>query len=1192
MSARPEALRESDARARARAQREFLRPLVIEAGAGTGKTATLVARVLAWSLGPGWERTARDLRQLARDDPARVAAQVLDRIVAITFTDAAAAEMARRLDDALARLVSGEWPVGVDPEALPTAPLHAERAAALRSALDHLQVQTIHAWCRRLLAAHPLAAGVHPGFEVDASGRLTADALRRALEDRLRLAYAARDPRALALAERGIGPAELEQALLALRERGVRADELAQDPATPERLEALIARLREALEGLRDAGGGALARADRDKAVEVAQAVTAAIASLPERATRASVAACAEALCGLFDDKLVNRVGKWRKGEFSGRELVAFGSGADAIVAAAARLEPLLGHARAIDLPRLDAVREVLGGALADAEQSLRRSGTLGFSELLSGAASLLAERPDVAASVRSQIDQLLVDEFQDTDRRQCAIVESLALAGPPASRPGLFLVGDPKQSIYGWREADLAAYEGFVRRALEAGGELHRLSVNHRSVQSILREVERVVGPVMQPEPGLQPGFEPLVPRPGAEEGEAIEYWLPATRDPDTGALATTSAADANAREAQALARHLRALHENRGVAWGDMAVLMRSRGDWEVYLEALRRHGIPFRVEGDRSYYRRREIIEAAAFVRCVLDPDDALALVAALRSSAVGVPDAAWQGLFAIGLPARAAKLGGSSPEALGDLARDVEAIAADLPACVPGLERVRGWEKNLVAALAAVSRLRRLFQEAPPDVFVEALRDALCFEASEAARFLGSWRVANLERFFRGLAAQLADGAGTAQILRELRRAVAEEEPSEEMQPRDLESDGVRVSTLHGAKGLDFGCVFLVQLHKGASRQAPKVEVGRVAERLEYRVLGASTPGFDAVRTTRERVEAAERVRLLYVGMTRARERLVLSGLWSRFGRTPDSAAALLERRAPAPADWADTAARCAREQSSVLESAGARWRVLACEAEADAPAPQPPASAPLDVHALRAEALHLRAESERARLRMARPRGGRASAAARDDRDEAYEELDTPHRAARHRATRAGQRGAELARRVGSAVHAALERLDLRASDPRAALARASDEALRALAPAASPGDAAAVNEAAREMLERLVHGALFARLWASRDHVVARELPVLLPPGRDDDAQDFVAGSIDLVLRDPATGELVVVDYKTDRDGADALAPDRREAYRRQGAVYQRAFAESLGQGTPPRFELWWLATDRAEVIA
>ena len=97
--------------------------------------------------------------------------------------------------------------------------------------------------------------------------------------------------------------------------------------------------------------------------------------------------------------------------------------------------------------------------------------------------------------------------------------------------------------------------------------------------------------------------------------------------------------------------------------------------------------------------------------------------------------------------------------------------------------------------------------------------------------------------------------------------------------------------------------------------------------------------------------------------------------------------------------------------------------------------------------------------------------------------------------------------------------------------------------------------------------------------------------MVARELPVLLPPESDDGALGFVAGSIDLVLRDPASGEWTVVDYKTDASGG----PDEtasREDYARQGAVYRRALAEALGLSAPPRFELWWIAADRAEAIA
>src|SRR5262249_40584400 len=159
------------------------------------------------------------------------------------------------------------------------------------------------------------------------------------------------------------------------------------------------------------------------------------------------------------------------------------------------------------------------------------------FEDLLTRAASLIAGHPQVAAELRRAVDQLLVDEFQDTDARQCAIIASLALAGDPADRPGLFLVGDPKQSIYGWRNADLAAYEGLLARVREAGGSVGTLCVNHRSVPAILREVERVVAPVMERAQGLQPEFEPLAPSVERESspgfcagGRApVEFWLPA---------------------------------------------------------------------------------------------------------------------------------------------------------------------------------------------------------------------------------------------------------------------------------------------------------------------------------------------------------------------------------------------------------------------------------------------------------------------------------------------------------------------------------------------------------------------------------------------------------------------------------------------------------------------------------------
>src|SRR5690606_28450445 len=107
----------------------------------------------------------------------------------------------------------------------------------------------------------------------------------------------------------------------------------------------------------------------------------------------------------------------------------------------------------------------------------------------------------------------VLIDEVQDTDQEQLELISVLAFEGG-LERPGVFLVGDPKQSIYGWRSADLAAYDELAARVEGAGGEVLRLVANFRSLPPILEAVERWVEPVMVREPGIQPHFEPLLAR------------------------------------------------------------------------------------------------------------------------------------------------------------------------------------------------------------------------------------------------------------------------------------------------------------------------------------------------------------------------------------------------------------------------------------------------------------------------------------------------------------------------------------------------------------------------------------------------------------------------------------------------------------------------------------------------------
>jgi ATP-dependent helicase/nuclease subunit A len=1199
--------RARDAEARRLAQTEFHRPLVLEAGAGTGKTAALVARVVAWSLGDGWERQARRLAEAGEDPtPESVAPRVLRRIVAITFTEAAAAEMASRVGRALVELERGELPIGLLADALEAdGELRRERTRALLGALDQLSVRTIHAFCRRLLAEHPLEAGLHPHFEVDADESRARSIAREVMEDALPALV--RDSAELRLlAERRLGPPALEEALLGLLRDGVPPEALAADPLAPERVAELFASLAGALDGFLALEAGRLAGLRRAPKVV---ATVERLGRLRERLAR--TAADREGLEALLewvaaDENAVDGSypAKWVRGDFSKGGLDALGADAGALAARAFPLARALAHFVALDPPLLDAARRLLEPLLAAAWRRLRGAGVETFPMLLRDARDLLATRPDVTRRVRARIDQLLVDEFQDTDRMQCALVRALVLDAPEAERPGLFLVGDPKQSIYGWRDAELGAYDDFVAEVERAGGRREPLVVNHRSAPAILDEVERLVAPVMLRAPGLQPAFEPLLAAPEraddpgfAEPGFApVEHWVSWRFDREAGAPALTRAGEAAELEARALARDLVRLRREHGVAWSEVALLFRGATDLETYLGALRAAEIPFAVDGDRSYYRRREIIEASALVRCVLDPGDALALVTLLRSAAVGVPDAALVPLWARELPARIAALHAPDAAALEAIGKLVIDSLGDVPRDVPGIERVDGWDRNLLAAVSALAVLRRSFEDDPADAFVEKLRGLFAFELTEAARWLGPYRVANLDRFFRELVEALRDADGDPQaVLRRLRSEVAERRDAAEGRPKEAIEDAVRVLTIHKAKGLDFGHVYVLQLHKGRGRGNEELRAEEVADgRFEYALLGAPTLGCDALRARREAVEENERVRTLYVALTRAKRRLVVAGARPGTGARASNethVALLAKRRGGTPDLDAAMAALAARDETA-LDEAGARWVFPGLAPDGEPPRAgdeRRPCAEPAAVRAA-AEALAARrGEAEAAATRSFHaPVSARSHESAQDDRregrggDEAGEEAAAPPRGGRVGAA------SDVAAAVGSAVHRALERIDL-AAEPAAELARLRSGLAEDLVHALPERERAEALARADALLARFAAGALGARLRGLAPHVVARELPVLLPPDpADPDAPaGFLAGRIDLLYRDPDTGEWVVADYKTDAlDGEEALA-ERARFHAAQGAGYLRAVREALRLDRDPRFELWFLEADR-----
>ncbi|HEV7786948.1 MAG TPA: 3'-5' exonuclease, partial [Thermoanaerobaculia bacterium] len=677
------------------------------------------------------------------------------------------------------------------------------------------------------------------------------------------------------------------------------------------------------------------------------------------------------------------------------------------------------------------------------------------------------------------------------------------------------------------------------------------------------------------------------------------VEHWISWKADEERGA-GRTPAGEAAQIEAAALAADVRALHEQHGVRWKEIALLLRSTGDLDLYLEELRRARVPFAVGRDKNYYRRREVIEAAALVRAVLDPGDHLALLTVLRSSVVGVPDAALIPLWSRLFPKLMTELAGPDPGALATLREAIEGAAQAVPLEIPGIARLQGWERNLLAAVESLAVLRRSFATETADVFVERLRGLTLVEATEAARYLGPYRLANLERFFRQLLATMEDGGGdVTAILRALRRSVAEAREAEEGRPTDGSEDAVAVLTIHGAKGLDFEHVYLVQLHKAPpGDRGLRTEAGRTGSAengFEYRLFGAPTLGFDRVEAERREVEAAERVRLLYVGMTRAKDRLVLAGTWpdrhDRSSAKPwDQARTpmdLLLSRRDLPGDlhlrWGEALAADGPPAWTFTDATGALWKfpvLRPAEAPGLAAEPERPGlPGPEEIALVSAGLL---AERARAGAREARPFGGAASEEAHALLREQQAERFTSERPKRRGVPEVVvDRAAAMA--AGGAVHRALEEWDL-AADPRREAVR-----LRSLLPAylaalVEGNELERSLPVAEALLETFAAGPLLARLRRLKDHLLARELPVLLPPGEGEHSPvGVVSGAIDLLYRDPDGGKIVIADYKTDEVKTEKEMRGRAVVYASQGALYARAIQEALELAELPRFELWFL---------
>ncbi len=481
-------------------------------------------------------------------------------------------------------------------------------------------------------------------------------------------------------------------------------------------------------------------------------------------------------------------------------------------------------------------------GLFQDFARQFRRDylarGFVSFEAMLSLVHELLRNPAflDALDQLRSRYDYILVDEFQDTDPVQGEIIQKLAEGKNRKLVPGrLFIVGDPKQSIYSFRGADIVAYQGLVQRILDEGGERAVLSTNFRSHGEILDFVNGVFSKVIVENGKLQPPYEPIHPRAGAKPalpGPSIEALL----------LEAASADESREAEGEAIADWIA---ERKKFAFKDVAILFKALTDAETYLEALRSRDIPYVVQGEKYFYGTTEVVDFVNLLRSVADPNDRLATAAVLRSP-----------------------YGALTDQELYDLRKSLDYRAA--PGGAPIFAFLRRWHER-AGETGVGSLIDEIFEE------------GWALEIAQAG-YHGEQAVANLLKLHQKAADLEAKGGCTLrEFLDYARRAVRERQEEGESPLADDSIDAVTVLSIHRSKGLEYPVVILPDLHRvpHASRD-PVLRVNWPMKTLGVRlgeVVDAS--GAALAWLDRERRREEEK-RLLYVAATRAREKLILLG----------------------------------------------------------------------------------------------------------------------------------------------------------------------------------------------------------------------------------------------------------------------------------------------------------------------
>jgi len=810
--------------------------LLVEAGAGSGKTYSLVQRMVA----------------LVRENKCSV-----DKLAAVTFTRKAAAELKGRfqveLEKALAR------------EADPDKKILLDKALG---ELDRCFLGTIHSFCALLLRERPIEAGLDPDFielEEWEDIQLQEKTWQAYLDD-----LPATEPGLLdSLVEIDISPADLKDCYGTLL--NYRDVEVVREVVPPPDLEPVRAKLYALL----------------DWAEQVLPT------SIPPKGwdnlqNMLRMALRQRDFWGLDNDLMLLRLlaaldkngavtqNRWRCKEDALAARDAFADFREEYIIPALREWREHRHARIINF--------VLPAVIMYDRRKKERS-RLNFQDLLMHIAGLLQNNSEVRQYFQKRYTHLLVDEFQDTDPIQAEIM--FYLTGQELQeknwrrlnpRPGsLFVVGDPKQSIYRFRRADIDTYNEVKSLLTQGGGRVLYLTTNFRSVQAIEDFVNPVFKAIFPVEAtAYQAAYAGLDTIRRNEDGQANgirTISIPKVYGNNQAGIVMV--------DAERVARWIRwaidggiTLSRSRdeleaGLTErptpGDFLLLLRYKAFMEEYARALEKYGIPVQITGGSGFTRSTEMAEVLKVLQAVIDPDNPVQLTAALRGGLFGISDnQLWQ-----------FKKAGGRFNYLSDIPADLKSEDSAIFTWAFGqLRKFRQWTRQLPASAA----LENIIQE---------LGLIPCALADE----LGKGRCGYLLQGLEFAAAAERNGLATFTALVEYLALLMEKGVEEEINIEPWEGDTVRLMNLHKAKGLEAPVVFLVNPGKNV-RKPPVVHIDRAGDvprgyfviekqkNFKREILG-QPPGWDSYAAKEQQYLDAEEQRLLYVAATRAKNLLVVS-----------------------------------------------------------------------------------------------------------------------------------------------------------------------------------------------------------------------------------------------------------------------------------------------------------------------